>query len=106
MSMTTEIKDFSIRASKVNFSSHIELLGMTRTHIAEPLTMVPHDQSMIPQPTCVMTIHQAQVLIDDLWQAGLRPSEGTGSAGQLAATQKHLADMRTIAFKQLKIDGQ
>jgi hypothetical protein len=41
----------------------------------------------------------AQELIDQLWQAGLRPSEGSGSAGSLAATERHLADMRALVFK-------
>ena len=45
----------------------------------------------------------AQVLMDDLWQCGLRPSEGTGSAGQLAATQKHLSDLHKIVFHKLGI---
>jgi hypothetical protein len=40
-----------------------------------------------------------QRLMDDLWEAGLRPSEGTGSAGALFAVQKHLDDMRKIVFK-------
>ena len=46
----------------------------------------------------------AQQMMDQLWQAGLRPSEGTGSAGSLAATQNHLADMKQIAFHALKIE--
>ena len=41
----------------------------------------------------------AQKLIDELWDCGLRPSEGSGSAGCLAATQRHLEDMRTLVFK-------
>ena len=42
---------------------------------------------------------EAQQLMDELWRAGLRPSEGTGSAGSLAATERHLADMRALVFK-------
>lgn len=42
----------------------------------------------------------AQDLIDQLWQAGLRPTEGSGSAGSLAATERHLEDMRTLVFKK------
>lgn len=37
-------------------------------------------------------------LMDDLWVCGLRPSEGSGSAGALAATERHLGDMRRIVF--------
>lgn len=32
-----------------------------------------------------------QVLMDDLWKCGVRPTEGAGSAGHAAATAKHLA---------------
>ncbi len=42
---------------------------------------------------------EAQELMDSLWQCGVRPSEGTGSAGQLAAVQYHLEDMRKLVFE-------
>ncbi len=41
---------------------------------------------------------QAQALMDRLWKAGLRPTEGSGSAGALAATERHLVDMQTLVF--------
>ena len=47
-----------------------------------------------------------QVLMDDLWQCGIRPSEGQGSAGQLKAVENHLSDMRKITFKKLEINEQ
>lgn len=47
----------------------------------------------------------AQVLMDDLWSCGLRPTEDKGSAGTLSATEKHLDDMRKIAFKKIGIDN-
>ena len=43
----------------------------------------------------------AQRLMDELWRCGVRPSEGSGSAGSLAATERHLKDMRAIAFSRL-----
>ncbi len=52
-----------------------------------------------------LRMDEAQRLVDELWDAGLRPSEGSGSAGSLAATQKHLLDMRMIAFAALARDG-
>lgn len=45
---------------------------------------------------------RAQVLMDDLWACGLRPTEGAGSAGALAATQRHLDDMRKLVFEVQK----
>lgn len=45
-----------------------------------------------------------QELMDSLWQCGFRPTEGTGSAGSLAATQAHLKDMRTLVAKAQGVD--
>lgn len=45
---------------------------------------------------------EAQVLMDSLWDCGIRPTEGQGSACAMAAQTKHLEDMRTIAFRTLK----
>lgn len=36
-----------------------------------------------------------QCLMDDLWALGIRPKD-VGTAGHLAATQQHLADMRAL----------
>jgi hypothetical protein len=43
--------------------------------------------------------------MDELWRVGLRPTEGTGSAGSLAATERHLKDMQRIALGLLKSKG-
>jgi hypothetical protein len=56
-------------------------------------------------PTLQIDDTRAQQLMDDLWTCGLRPTEGAGSAGALAATQQHLKDMQAIAFKQLGISA-
>lgn len=53
-------------------------------------------------PTLSLRSDEVQELMDNLWRIGFRPSEGTGSAGALAATQKHLEDMRKIAFDVLE----
>jgi hypothetical protein len=41
-------------------------------------------------------------LMDSLWALGIRPSD-IGTPGHLAATQKHLEDMRKLAFHPLGI---
>jgi hypothetical protein len=51
-----------------------------------------------PEPSFHLSIEGAQFLMDQLWQCGLRPSEGTGSAGAMAAVQEHLKDMRKLVF--------
>lgn len=75
-----------------------------RLSIAEPATMVeakPGD-SLVPFTTISMDM--AQELMDSLWQCGVRPAEGSGSAGSLAATERHLADMRALVFERTPKD--
>lgn len=45
----------------------------------------------------------AQALCDGLWAAGIRPTNGAGSVGQLGAVQAHLADMRNIVAVKLGV---
>ena len=54
--------------------------------------------------TCRLGADAAQELMDSLWDCGLRPTEGAGSAGQLAAVKAHLDDMRTLVFHHQKIN--
>jgi hypothetical protein len=58
------------------------------------------NDGQIIEPSFRMSHENAQALMDELWNCGLRPSEGTGSAGALAATQKHLDDMRRLVFER------
>lgn len=58
------------------------------------------DEAAYIDPTFSLEYENAQFLMDELWNCGLRPSEGTGSAGALAATQKHLEDMRRLVFEK------
>lgn len=58
------------------------------------------------EPMLNLNIQEAQLLMDELWRCGLRPTEGTGSAGSLRATEKHLADMRKIVMKKLNIEDK
>lgn len=66
----------------------------------------PYEANDFRSPTLSLDTPLAQSLMDDLWRCGLRPSEGSGSAGSLAATQRHLEDMRSIAFKGLGLEAK
>jgi len=71
---------------------------------ARPLVFEEFEDELLePDPFLVLEPPAAQTLIDELWKCGFRPSDGTGSAGQLKATQDHLEDMRSIAFKVLEV---
>ncbi len=69
------------------------------------LTPAPKEPGIDPNPRALVRLQkdELQQLMDELWHVGIRPSEGTGSAGQLAATQKHLDDMRRVALHGLGI---
>ena len=70
-------------------------------YVAKPVVFERVEPGAHVDPALVLHTDDAQLLMDELWRIGLRPSEGSGSAGSLAATERHLGDMRAIAFKQL-----
>jgi hypothetical protein len=93
-----------IRAQSTPWRSGIELYIGDRegkTRVAQIIMeKLPDDAAACcPVSSLQMSNAAAQTLMDDLWQSGLRPTEGTGSAGSLAATERHLADMRALVFK-------
>lgn len=74
--------------------------------VAEPVVLrTIEDGEIIPDPTVSLRREAAQRLMDELWRCGLRPTEGSGSAGSLAATERHLKDMQAIAMGLLRKDG-
>lgn len=85
----------------------IELTGYKRDKhhcsYAQPVVMTNADEGTYITPFAVIDKHQAQILMDDLWSAGIRPTEGSGSAGSLKAVQNHLADMKKILFHKMGI---
>jgi hypothetical protein len=71
--------------------------------VAQPVLMVDLPDGEIADPFMKLMPADAQQLLDELWRIGIRPSQEQGSTGQSAAMQKHLDDMRTIAFHTLKV---
>ena len=104
-----------IRVQKTEWSRGYEMmiwaLGKDEDDInIGELTFKKIKPGALCEPTLYITKHDLhsgpdpmQVLMDDLWNCGLRPSEGTGSAGSLKATQEHLKDMRQLVFKDKEI---
>lgn len=71
-------------------------------HVATNITMETREEGSEVMPLMRIDRTQAQQLMDDLWACGVRPVEGKGSAGQLAATERHLADMQKLTFTMLE----
>ena len=63
-------------------------------------TAIEHGQ-MMPETPLRVEYTAAQELMDSLWECGLRPSEGSGSAGSLKATENHLSDMQKLSWRLL-----
>jgi len=87
-----------VRAFASPWNRAIEFLIRQGMATAEPIVMTERQEGELAKPSFEIDHKQAQVLMDDLWVAGLRPTEGAGSAGALAATQRHLEDMRKLVF--------
>ncbi len=98
-----------IRATNAPWYNGIEILIAANDNgkrsVARTVTLEEISPGVCCEPTIRLEYDEAQQLMDDLWQAGLRPAEGSGSAGSLRATEKHLEDMRKIAFNKLKISS-
>ncbi len=107
--------DLKFRITRENFydigSLGLRFWGRTsngKIVLPEPITMKivenPDELVLSRGPDILLSAESAQQLMDELWHVALRPSEGSGSAGSLAATQRHLGDMRAIAGHLLKTE--
>lgn len=73
--------------------------------VAMAVTFTEQPAHYAHDPFLRLRTTEAQRLMDELWNCGLRPSEGSGSAGSLAATERHLKDMQSIAKGLLRKNG-
>lgn len=92
--------NLQLRAYPAPWRQAVEFLLHDGKSAAEEFVLKERDPAVAAAPSFQLSYEQAQTLMDDLWNSGLRPTEGTGSAGALAATQKHLEDMRRLVFEQ------
>lgn len=74
-------------------------------NVASNITFSEREEGSFCDPTLRIDAHSAQVLMDDLWQCGLRPTAGKQSEGVITAQQLHLNDMRAIVSKKLGISA-
>ena len=103
--------DDQVRAKAAPWLSGVEIAAFKRLNggvrqfaSVEWKTLSENDMGEI-RPLLALRMEQAQVLMDDLWNAGVRPTEGAGSAGSMRAAQDHIKDLRRVAFKALGIES-
>lgn len=97
------MKRIEFYAERSGFGLGLSLHARIDGAVASPVIFSETAEGVITPPVLQFDMTSAQRLMDELWQCGVRPTEGAGSAGQSAAMQSHLDDLRTIAFKALKI---
>lgn len=97
-----------VRAQPIHFGNRVELLIGQKLESGKfsrgDVTFTEVDAGEFLMPSLSLRIPEAQLLMDELWRCGLRPTEGKGSAGSLAATEYHLADLRTLLFHSIGLD--
>lgn len=96
-----EIKQFYIHRN-LFWGDEFELHGRIKTpaQISSILgIVVPHTPGEYSEPFIRLKRDEAQQLMDELWNAGVRPVGAAGSMGQLEAIKYHLEDMRKLALK-------
>ncbi len=72
-------------------------------HVATNITMEPCLEGHQTDPILHINEEDAQKLINDLWEAGIRPNEIYHKDDLLNAMNGHLEDMRAIVFNKLKV---
>lgn len=103
--MITDNEDTKFRIMRGFDHFGIDMMICTKTHRAE-LTMVPMVPHAMNKETLSITDNSAQMLMDELWRVGVRPSNGEGNVGQIGAMKLHLDDMRKIAFSELSLSEE
>lgn len=94
-----------IRAMQAPWRRGVEFLATDNNLIGRNIIFdIPVNEGISIEPTFSLSMQDAQTLMDDLWNCGLRPTEGTGSAGALKAIEHHLNDMRKLVSKAMEVN--
>lgn len=84
------------------FQLELYCFNRTDSHCAEALVMKEHVSGMRMDPFVSLNDIEAQMLMDSLYDAGLRPSQ-IAVKKDVDAMKNHLEDMRRIVFNKMDI---
>lgn len=94
---------FQVRQSFHNFGIDITIGAKSidgKMAVAAPIEMKEIAPGGVAPATISMPTESARELMDAMWNAGVRPSNGEGNIGQIGAMREHLEDMRRLVFKK------
>ena len=89
--------------SRRGYELHIDQPGCDDVLVASRIEFVEVRMCDFAPPVAMLTEQECAALMDSLWKAGIRPSDGEGSVGQIGAVTRHLEDMRQIVSSKLNI---
>lgn len=90
--------EFSVMSNMIDFYIQGENI------IVKPIETMEAKPGNMYSPSLRISRNDIQCLMDDLWRAGVRPAESMSQGALIGAKDKHLEDMRIIAFNKLKIN--
>lgn len=90
-----------LRADYCLGSDSVELRLLVNGAAVEDVVLSTREEGEWIKPFVTLTRNEARELMDSLWRSGVRPTE-QGGPGQIAALERHLEDMRAIAFGYVK----
>lgn len=98
--------EFVIQQAPGSFGYNLWIRDKSHEQVAYATTVefrVIDNGMLLPDPVLKMHREELQLLMDELWRIGIRPTE-EGTAGQLGAVKYHLEDMRRLLFDQLGVE--
>lgn len=98
-------RPFMVKASRVPWRGAIEI-GIFRSYGSSEMQFltleeVPQtvSEGAVIEPAFELREELAQMLMDELWVCGIRPTEGAGTAGAMRAAENNLKDLREVTAR-------
>lgn len=99
-----------IRVEKSDFFPEYKLVILSRSS-QETAIVTKYEFETFPEGQLInsssmlsLSKETVQLLMDDLWRAGIRPTEQINTESKVGALENHLNDMRAIVKKNLGVD--
>ena len=86
----------------MGFGYNVRLIDKDNRAYATGVTMQTVTEETFGQvipPLVTLDKLEVQAVMDELWKAGIRPSNGAGDATAFESVKYHLEDMRRLVFK-------
>lgn len=99
------MNEFKFYAYRNLAYDRVDIYGKTTENagkigVISPVLVTETRDGLKHPPFISLDDYSAQILMDTMWEAGIRPAASKSSIGQLDAVQYHLEDMRKLVFNE------